>query len=631
MKQVARRNLIEKKFGHLGSLVCAVALLAACGGDGGGGATGAGGGGGVARVVTGTAAAGAPLIGFVEVKDSAGATKKVTIGSNGAYSLDLSGLTAPYMLKAEGAVGDKAYTIYSAITADDFGGTVNVTTLSDVIVGNVAGMTAAAYYAASPTDFSKFTTANLAAAEAMLQQSLQDVINATGVTNPLSVDLLHTAFVPNNTGLDLLLDVLQVTIDPVANTATITNTAVSGPGAVFVDSLANKTDSLVIAATGMPLADLAALPQLMATLQDLFKTTKPAANDPALLALFDQGPSGFLWSGRDLQGFLALLTDPNFPSIGIGFQVTQMVFTPLNAPVTATAQVVITLPAGDSLGREWSFAKDVNGVWKAQGDGRITFSAINAKVKKRIDANGTITIDGGLSFSDVTDESQAQNISYAVVTGKGLPSGGAGRDGNSPGLLLVKNPPNVSSSFYVAQSPYQGVATPVLNPSVNYRNMFYLADATIATFVDNEPYGFSFYSDNGTPTNTTDDVLLQAVVNILRKPLLTAAVQATVQFATVTGPGKAGLVTYANGGTPVTVTWTTPSGYSAEYVEVVRGTNMGAEANPQGSVAGTAVSRVLDPLSPLQVGETVNAVNVGVSIFDVPGRYYDVTTQYNVP
>lgn len=571
----------------------------------------------MAKTVSGIAAAGAPLIGNVEVKDSTGATKKVVIGTTGAYSLDLSGLTPPYMLKADGVVGNKAYTIYSAVTADDYGKTVNITTLTDVIVGNVAGMTAAAYYAASPTNFTSLTSANLAAAETALQTSLQDVITALGVSDPTAVDLLHTSFTTNNQGLDLVLDVLQVTIDPIANTATITNMLNGAPA--FVDNLKNATDTFVISATGMPLTDVTAIVQQFQALQGLFTTVRPAATAPDLLAVFDQGT--FLWSGRDLPSFLNLLLDPNLSAVGMTFNVGQMSLTPLNLPTSATAQVIMTFADGKSLANTWSLTK-ANGVWKAQGDQRKTFSSIDVRIKRTTNVSSNVTtISAGLSFGDVEDDSQAQDISYAVAIGKGLPLAAAGHDGLSPGLLFVKDPNAINASFFIAQSPYKwlGNATPQLNPGM--WNLFPLTDDTvIATFGDNEAYDFYFYSDpNNTPLVYTDDVL--------RKRPLTAAERTAAQFPTITGPPMSAVATYALGGTPITVTWTLPAGLQSNYVEVGRGTNLGSENSPDGNVSGPAVSRTLDPLSVLLSGQTVNSTFMSVETWDVPGRLFSTHLQ----
>ena len=139
-------------------------VIVACGG-GGGGSTPA------STTITGTAAAGAPIVGTVTIKDSSTPAKDkfVTIAADGKYTIDVSGLTAPFMLRADGAVGGRTYSLYSAAASADVNGTINITPLTDLIVANIAGQIAGSYYASG--NFSTFTPAALNAAEAALQAS----------------------------------------------------------------------------------------------------------------------------------------------------------------------------------------------------------------------------------------------------------------------------------------------------------------------------------------------------------------------------------------------------------------------------------------------------------------------------
>ena len=143
----------------LALLALAVAtMLAGCGGDGDAApatVTPA------STTISGTAAAGAPIIGTVTIKDSSSPAKAktVTISADGKYTVDVAGMTAPFMMRADGTVGGRSYSIYSAATAADVGGTINVTSLTDLIVANIAGQIAANFFAAG--NFSTLTTAAL--------------------------------------------------------------------------------------------------------------------------------------------------------------------------------------------------------------------------------------------------------------------------------------------------------------------------------------------------------------------------------------------------------------------------------------------------------------------------------------
>src|SRR5690606_12555137 len=92
--------------------IAAAVTLAACGGGGGGGGSKAGG--GASHVISGAAAVGIPLVGTVTVKDANGVTRTTNIGNNGSYAVDVSGMTAPFVFRAEGTVGGTTYVVHSA-------------------------------------------------------------------------------------------------------------------------------------------------------------------------------------------------------------------------------------------------------------------------------------------------------------------------------------------------------------------------------------------------------------------------------------------------------------------------------------------------------------------------------------
>lgn len=83
--------------------------------------------------LSGTAAAGASIIGQVTVKGSLGMTKSTQIETNGNYAVDVTGLTAPYRLRAAGTVDGRNYKLHSYAEAADLGGNVNITPFTDLI------------------------------------------------------------------------------------------------------------------------------------------------------------------------------------------------------------------------------------------------------------------------------------------------------------------------------------------------------------------------------------------------------------------------------------------------------------------------------------------------------------------
>lgn len=104
-------------------------LIVGCGGGGGGG----GGGGVSGNAVTGVAAVGAPIDGTVSLKDSRGVSKQTqTNAVSGAFSIDVSDLTPPFILRAQKSNGDFLYSVVFEK------GIANINPLSNVILGAVA-------------------------------------------------------------------------------------------------------------------------------------------------------------------------------------------------------------------------------------------------------------------------------------------------------------------------------------------------------------------------------------------------------------------------------------------------------------------------------------------------------------
>src|SRR5262245_10483366 len=112
-----------------GGLVAFLLLrLAACGGGGGGG--------GSAppppppTTLSGVAATGAPLAGAtVVLKDRNGTTRQVTTANDGTFTVDVTTLTAPFLLQVTGSGGSPV--LFSAATAS---GTTNVHPYTDLAV-----------------------------------------------------------------------------------------------------------------------------------------------------------------------------------------------------------------------------------------------------------------------------------------------------------------------------------------------------------------------------------------------------------------------------------------------------------------------------------------------------------------
>jgi hypothetical protein len=582
-------------------------LVSACGGGGGGDPLVAP----TAQTLSGTAAAGAPIIGTVTVKDSSPSqrTRTVTIEADGDYTVDVSDLTPPLMLRAEGKANGRQYSLHSAAAAADVNGRINITPLTDLIVANIAGDIAATFF--DGDDYSRLTTAELNAAEATLRQRLQPILAAAGVGG--AIDLLRASFATDRTGLDAALEALRVEVDPATATATIISLI---DGQRIVDDLASRTDTSVLPAPPDGAAALSDLLQIVAAYDGfnaLFATSMPAHDNAALNALLTDD---FLFDGQDRAMFLSEITSQNL----VGLQLTVLALEPgsllpAGAPTAALVHTLIS-PPGEP-GFEVSFEmRKVAGSWRNAGNRRIAAAEVYTFARLQDVFDGMQLqpdqIDSGLTF-EIKDEGGI-GISYAVVTGKGLPA---------EGLLYVNY--NRNSSFGVAAGPYNGEATPRLLS--NGHNQYPLADAVIATLSDTESYSVELWRDNGTVADTGDDVKLATYTTAITKRPYLVSELTTASFAVVTAPTQAQLRSFAENGGTISPTWTLPAGTRAVELHFFRSGSMGGFDTVDVNLAAAATSASLTIGAPAGDFGTVQGAGFNLFVMDAFGR--ELVTIYN--
>jgi hypothetical protein len=221
--------------------------------------------------LVGTAATGGALAGgSLSVIDRNGATRTLgaPIGSDGAFSLDVTGLAAPLLVIAEGRVGEATGQLFALEPTGATSGTivVNVTPLTSAIVALVApNLDPLALTQATP--LAGVTAAQVNQAVSAFSTALAVAYGDAGISgagfNPMS-----TPFVIGQTGQDRLLDALRFEL--AAQGVIVTNaalplsaTGVPQAGAVVTLTPANLTAPPVMSAgTGAIAAQtLAALRQ----------------------------------------------------------------------------------------------------------------------------------------------------------------------------------------------------------------------------------------------------------------------------------------------------------------------------------------------------------------------------------
>jgi hypothetical protein len=159
--------------------------------------------------LTGTVATGKAISGAsVTVKDSKGASKTATADANGQYTIDVAGMTAPFIAKAEGKdAKGAAVTYYGMVQVLPDSRVINLTPLTDSIVRAVGNP--ATIFANSATELLKSDYfAKLSQAQANLKIALKDYIEKRG--GSVTSDLTTTAFAANQQSpIDSLLDCLS--------------------------------------------------------------------------------------------------------------------------------------------------------------------------------------------------------------------------------------------------------------------------------------------------------------------------------------------------------------------------------------------------------------------------------------
>lgn len=186
----------------------------------------------VSKSVSGVAATGSPIEGTVYLKDSSTPTQvmSTTINPDGSFSFDVTGLTAPFMLKAVGTANGQPHTLYSL--AGD-AGIANINPLSHLAVVR-------ANNGADPAQL--FTNLNPAQVQAIkaalvtvipqIRALLQQALSQYGVS---ATNFITDTYVANHMGLDLFFDMIAIatnngtmTMSNKASGATIITTTLTG-------------------------------------------------------------------------------------------------------------------------------------------------------------------------------------------------------------------------------------------------------------------------------------------------------------------------------------------------------------------------------------------------------------------
>lgn len=315
-----------------------------------------------APMLSGTAAAGAAIIGTVTVKGALGNQKSQLIEADGSYEVDVTGLTAPYRLRAQGTVGGKTYQLHSYAESATADTSVNITPFTDLIVANAAQQVAASFFESANT--TSIEPADLAEQENALQEKLQDVFDALGVGT--AIDLLNTSFSADHSGLDAALDVIQIE-STAENIVTITNlidgTSITDDVTATDDneeSLSVDTEKLTTT-----VSDTVAIADLFNSLSAAYAAGLPASDD-----IEDLFSSDFIDGDNTLAEFLTdITTDPSM--VGISFASVSIEDIDITNKTATVKFNAVFDGVVDPETESWLAAKDDTLGWQLRGNQRI--------------------------------------------------------------------------------------------------------------------------------------------------------------------------------------------------------------------------------------------------------------------
>ncbi len=198
------------------------------------------------EVISGTAARGAAIEGMVTVIAADGTTVSVTIGAGGSFEVEVTGLSGPFMLKAQPSNGSDPVLFSYAAAA---GVVANITPLTHLALymanSNADPASLFDSWAAQAADL----TAQIRTQQAIIKANLeaQGLLSGNGLAN--GIDFFTEAFSANSQGLDAVLDAVSVDLSSginiaIANVANFAfNSQIATNGFEFNTSLGDNSGS----------------------------------------------------------------------------------------------------------------------------------------------------------------------------------------------------------------------------------------------------------------------------------------------------------------------------------------------------------------------------------------------------
>lgn len=343
--------------------------------------------------MSGTAATGAAVAGAtITVKDAAGASKTATTGADGKYTIDVAGMTAPFLVKVDLPGGTALYSVGGAA------GIVNIHPFTNLIIKtwyDVQGKTMDAAFS-NPAGNPPPSTTEIKVITIVVKEIVQKWLVDKGL-DPATFDLISTPFDANGSGFDGVLDLssiasngmITITDGTTTQTTTVTPNTTDGSASVATTTTSGGTTSSSVSSTVIPAttAQKTALNGISTALNQfaaIVNSKGAALADSDLSALFDAGyvNDGF---GANI-GSARLASDLRGATIN-SFAVDRIVsYNDSTKVASIVGKVSVTVDGVTQTDKfniddGFSFKQQTDGTWRLYGNQRSASGDVSVEMR----------------------------------------------------------------------------------------------------------------------------------------------------------------------------------------------------------------------------------------------------------
>ena len=493
------------------------------------------------NTISGVVAAGAPVVGIVNIKGANGATASSPIQADGSYNIDVTSLTVPYILYAEGSIHGNGITMYSA----GVGPEINITPVTDFILRNaLAGQAETAWNSWDATQVDPTALEN---AETKVQEQLAPLLNAVGV--PADVDLITSPFNADHTGMDMVLEALDINYD--GNVATVTNKFTDSS---YTDDITNPTDGDGLPAsdeadTQLVLTDHDAIKQFWQVLENLYATSSPSSAE--LTNWFNTYVADdFVNDGNSKTDELDEWIDEEGPSVGMTLSSIIVSATDVTDTIyTKGYQIRVYYTDQWESGSFLTFMVYDGMNWLWYGDQMWVDISFRSHAQMQVDINDNITFYTGLAITlwDDTNYAYNQGARSAIIIGPGLPVEGQILVHYYPEPFFRLYPPDVWG-----------------HPSGGWG--LWLDDSEISTIPDNAKYTINLYVEAPEVVSLNNTPIWSYTKTLPKSPVLNSELDSSL-FPTLITPSSHDESMLTIPGI-VNVSWINPSNMKVDYINL---------------------------------------------------------------